>query len=183
MPSPLGHSMVNVSLYMLIGRSRYFFNSWKYLPLCLLIGLFSDIDILFIALGASAYFHRGLTHSILFAVLIAFTFSLAPLFKSKIEWRKILLFFLALTSGHLLLDYFTFDGFLPAGILLFWPFNDTYFQSPYCIFRSFDWMTLKGIFSFATFKAILLEFIICLPFLVLAVYIKNLKRRKIGHVH
>lgn len=66
----------------------------------------------------SIYGHRGYTHSILFALVLAFIFSL---FFLKSDFKKAFLFLTFCTLSHGILDAFTEGG---LGITFFWPFLD-----------------------------------------------------------
>lgn len=81
-----------------------------------------DLDVyLHHASGAySAFEHRGLTHSILFALLCG---AAAAAFSVKLHTRPLVafLFVSVATASHGFLDAFTNGG---SGILFFWPFQD-----------------------------------------------------------
>lgn len=87
----------------------------------------ADLDFLpGIILGNPSRFHHGLTHSIVFALLICLVVALIRQ-RERLDW--------ALLAGsaymtHLLLDFFTRDPSTPVGIPLLWPFLDTTFASP-----------------------------------------------------
>lgn len=65
--------------------------------------------------------HRGLTHSLLFALIVGV--AVAPRFAARtgVPWRRIAAFFTAAMASHGLVDMAT-DGGL--GIALLWPFAD-----------------------------------------------------------
>ena len=68
----------------------------------------------------SAFGHRGLTHSIVFALLCG---AVAAALSRKLDTRPLIafLFVSVATASHGFLDAFTTGG---SGILFFWPFSD-----------------------------------------------------------
>lgn len=66
----------------------------------------------------SVYGHRGYSHSIFFALVLAFIFSL---FFLRSDFKKALLFLSFCTLSHGLLDAFTQGG---LGTTFYWPFSD-----------------------------------------------------------
>lgn len=178
MSSPISHSILGLSLYNLIGKPKILFNGWRGIIIILFVGLLSDIDMFFVVLTNNMYIHRGITHSIFFALSAAFILSLIFLFKEDAVWEKIFMLFLMLTLAHIFIDYITIDDLPPAGIKLFWPFNNINYQSPYCIFPGFDWETPKGLFSLATVRSFLFEFIVCLPALLFTIWVGRYRKAR-----
>ncbi len=87
-------------------------------------GILPDIDVLlgqFMSMVNEFTFHRGVTHSIVFVLMISPVFGifLNKIYKNTpVSWKRwTVLFLLALTS-HLLLDFFT-----NWEMLLFWPLD------------------------------------------------------------
>ena len=76
-------------------------------------------------------YHRGLTHSLTFAIIFSAIVGLILSYLWKFSYKQLFLFTLILYSSHLLLDFFTDGG---KGMQLFFPFTDTYFKSPVAIF-------------------------------------------------
>jgi inner membrane protein len=89
-----------------------------------------DLDVLGFRFGieyASDFGHRGFTHSLMFAALLALTGAAA--------WRyfhagagKVFLFLFASIASHGILDCFTDGG---RGVALLWPFSSERFFAPF----------------------------------------------------
>ena len=88
-----------------------------------------DLDVIAFKLGVpyeSAFAHRGLTHSIFFALLCG---AIAAAFARKLQSQQWIAFaFVSIaTASHGLFDAFTTGG---SGIAFFWPFGDTRYFMP-----------------------------------------------------
>jgi len=86
-----------------------------------LIANAADLDFLLVAGLKSKAWHRGFTHSIVFAFLICLLFLLTP---GREQFRNALGYGLAFTS-HGLLDYVTAKN--GGGVELLWPFSTSKF--------------------------------------------------------
>ena len=81
-------------------------------------------------IGAPHAFHRGVTHTVLAAVLVgAAAVLIARRLRPASAWR-IGCWAAATYGSHLLLDYLTVDVVPPAGAQFFWPFSDAYYIAP-----------------------------------------------------
>lgn len=119
MPTPISHFAVPLALGLGIGRTV--------IPARLLIaGLIAsaipDLDVLAFRLGiaySSAFGHRGFSHSLLFAAVLAV---LAVIWFAGLrsQWQNVLAFIFVCTASHGLLDMLTNGGF---GVAYFWPFS------------------------------------------------------------
>jgi inner membrane protein len=116
----LGRQEAGVSSRARLAASMLFFSALAMLP---------DADVIAFKLGipyAAPWGHRGATHSLVFAALVALAvMGLAPLFRLS-AWRMGLLSVIAVAS-HGLLDSLT-DGGLGAAIL--WPFSNERLFAP-----------------------------------------------------
>ena len=117
MPMPVAHSLVGASLVAAVlpraGRARY--------RATLLTGVVlanaADLDFLFVAVFRSRAWHRGFTHSLVFALVVFLCLLLAL---GRARAREAAAFGLAFAS-HSLLDFATTrDG---GGLELLWPFS------------------------------------------------------------
>ena len=119
-----------------------------------------DIDVLAFKYGIpyeSLWGHRGITHSIFFAVLwsLALVFIFHGKSKSKNK-RNLFIFYFLATASHAILDSFTTGG---AGVAFFAPFdNERYFApwrvikvSPISVSRFFSEWGLKVLASEAKY--------------------------------
>ncbi len=119
MATILSHIALPITLKLISGKSV----SKELLALGCLVSILPDVDVIAFALGipyASEFGHRGLTHSIAFAFIVAFSgMFLSHAMKST---KKILFILLFLsTVSHSLLDALTNGG---LGVALFWPVSN-----------------------------------------------------------
>jgi len=122
MSLPLGHAAFGLTAYDLTtspGKVSVF-RQWKVLAVVIILSNFPDIDVLLGLLysGNGALFHRGPTHSLLFACFFALLYKICAR-----KWKTLpsigFSYSFLLISTHLLADYF----FTDAPISLFWPFE------------------------------------------------------------
>jgi inner membrane protein len=117
MPSPVAHSLIGASLVAAVlprtGRPRY----WVPLAAGALLANAADLDFLLVVLFRSRAWHRGFTHSLVFALAV-FLCLLVALGRARA--REAVAFGLAYAS-HVLLDFATTrEG---GGLELLWPFS------------------------------------------------------------
>lgn len=92
--------------------------------------LFPDADVIAFRFGIpyhSQWGHRGFTHSIVFALIMAF---ISVPFAKKLEANKLSVFWMAFLStlSHAVFDAFTNGG---LGVAFFWPFTHERYFFPY----------------------------------------------------
>jgi inner membrane protein len=124
------------------------------------LALLPDADVIAFKLGipySAPWGHRGATHSLAFAVLVALgALGLARLLRAP-PWRTSLLVLLAVGS-HGLLDALT-DGGLGAALL--WPFSNARFFAPV---RPLPVAPIgAGMFSSRGLYVVAVEFVVFLP--------------------
>ena len=70
MPSPLGHATIGLATYAFSCKNRSILSSWKALAFAAILANLPDLDVLvgLIAHGNGNLFHRGPSHSLLFAL-------------------------------------------------------------------------------------------------------------------
>jgi inner membrane protein len=118
MPLPLGHLAIGFATHCLISKNTDSVNQWKLAIFIIILSNLPDIDVLFglILQSNGSTFHRGPTHSILFALIMGFAAS-----KSSRLWSQIpvisfkICFFLILS--HVVSDYFLTN----SPVSSFWP--------------------------------------------------------------
>ena len=123
MPLPIGHSAIGFATHSLLSNDKANFNKWHTAIFIIILSNLSDIDVLFglILHNNGSVFHRGPTHSILFALIMGYVAS-----KSSKIWPYIstvslktcfmLIFF------HVVADYFLTS----SPVSLYWPFEVGY---------------------------------------------------------
>ncbi|NET04038.1 MAG: metal-dependent hydrolase [Symploca sp. SIO2B6] len=132
MPSPLLHSVSGYILSELLPQvklSTTKSSNWYiqfFYPV--LVATCADFD--FIPQIITGHkFHRGPTHSILFALIFSISLGILINYLWKGWYRKIFCSILILYSSHLFLDFFTSQG-----IPLLWPLINIRLKSPISIF-------------------------------------------------
>lgn len=126
MPTILSHPAVPLGLGIALGSAHV---SGRLLAAGVLASVVPDLDVVGFRLGiayAHELGHRGFTHSLAFALVLA---ALAALFAKQLRARPLPAFafvFMACAS-HGLLDMFTNGG---HGVALLWPISDARFFWP-----------------------------------------------------
>jgi membrane-bound metal-dependent hydrolase YbcI (DUF457 family) len=136
MPFPVAHSFTIASLLSIIDP-RPFRATWTLLLVGIVLGNLPDIDFFFVwFLHWGADWHRGFSHSIIFAMLSGITaaFLFSHIGKSRFNWNLAILFFL-FAESHTALDFFTTPR-PNDGVELFFPFTQTRYA-----FDLFDYQT------------------------------------------
>jgi len=160
MASPLGHSLIGVALYLATVRSSEWSRRWGWLFLLVLFSTMADIDYFPALLGdidlANA-FHRGLTHTALFAFGIVVLYLITGgIKKHEFLWKPALVL-LAASLIHLVLDVVAEDGKAPFGIPVFYPFSNSYYYGPWIIFPKIHKGSYAELFSSANVRVALFE--------------------------
>ena len=86
----------------------------------------ADLDLIPQLLTGEKY-HRGLTHSLIFALLFSVVFCQFSYFLGYYLYKNLFLNTSILYISHLFLDCFTRGS---KGIKLLWPFSDNFYRSP-----------------------------------------------------
>lgn len=177
MPTPIGHSLWSASMYIILRKRfkdiRELKKDFFTIALCLIIGMFPDMDFIFLFFVRNAYLHRSFTHSFIFIVAAALLGGWILKSRKTIN-RPFLLSFL-LVAGHLFWDYGTRCNRVPYGTMLFWPFSARYVSTPRFlqIFPGFDWTNLEGLLSINLLMQIAVELAIFMPLLIAAFFLKK----------
>lgn len=117
MPLPLGHSAIGLAAHEVSAKETAL-PRWKYVIFVAILANLPDVDVivgLFLRDNGSA-FHRGPTHSLLFALIMALAASLAWKAWAQIPRLRFGVCFLVLFS-HVLSDLFLTN----APVSLLWP--------------------------------------------------------------
>jgi inner membrane protein len=115
MPTIISHAIVPLALAVALGpkriRPRVAFAG-------AVLAMLPDADVAGMAMGidyAAEWGHRGASHSLVFAILVALPLGLLL---DRSRWRRSWLFLAAATASHGLLDMATSGG---LGVALWWP--------------------------------------------------------------
>ena len=123
MPTPIGHALGGIAAGAFIVRrtTATVPVGARRIPVVLifaLLGLLPDIDFL---LGE----HRGMTHTVGAALAVG-------LLAAAVDRRPAVWLAAAVAYGsHVLLDWLGTDTVAPIGVMVFWPFDHTFYLSPY----------------------------------------------------
>lgn len=122
MSLPLGHAALGITAYDLTTDAAKVsvFRQWKVMAVVVVLSNLPDIDVIWGLLysGNGDLFHRGPTHSILFAVFMGILYAACTRIWKSLPPITFFQSFL-LIGSHLFADYLFTDGPLS----LFWPFE------------------------------------------------------------
>ena len=95
-----------------------------------------DVDFLLgFALGQPGDFHRGVSHTVVAALVVGMLLATVTWWRQRGAWWPAALTFTAVYASHLVVDAMTIDAREPAGAPFFWPVSDAYFMFPFTIFN------------------------------------------------
>jgi inner membrane protein len=122
-----GHGLVAT----LISKSFNQKSNKKLLSLCVFLSVLPDFDVIGFSLGidyGDPLGHRGFSHSILFAAMVAILLAFLTSKKFEISKTKLAILYFLCVISHAILDSLT-NGGLGVGFLI--PFDNTRYFSPY----------------------------------------------------
>jgi len=128
MPTVMSHAVVGIALGSLTGipaRRRPFWITVALLP------VLPDLDVIGVAFGIrfhSVWGHRGISHSLAFAVVVGLIAALLTRRQTGMRLVPLALFYAAITASHGMLDALTNGG---PGIAFFAPFDTTRYFVPW----------------------------------------------------
>jgi inner membrane protein len=131
MPSVFTHAFAALALGKVSTGEKRFARFWALSAFCAVV---PDADVISFAFGVgrgSMFGHRGLTHSLMFAMLLALSVVRLAFRKTKgfsKDWWKLLIYFFIVTASHGLLDALTDGG---SGVAFFAPFDATRYFFPW----------------------------------------------------
>jgi len=120
MPLPLGHSAIGFATHSLISNDKGCFNKWRVAIFIVILSNLPDIDVLLglVLQNNGSAFHRGPTHSILFALILGFVASKSSKLWSQIPLISFKTCFMLILS-HVVADYFLTN----SPVSFYWPFE------------------------------------------------------------
>ncbi|MFN3076649.1 MAG: metal-dependent hydrolase [Alphaproteobacteria bacterium] len=126
MPTFLSHPAVPLALAYGLGGAAV---PRRLMMVGVTVSILPDLDVLAFQLGIpylNAFGHRGFSHSITLAVIVAL---ITAMFARRLgsEWKRVFAFVGVSMGSHGLLDAFTNGG---QGIALLWPFTDERYFAP-----------------------------------------------------
>ncbi|MDT4897721.1 MAG: inner membrane protein [Acidobacteriota bacterium] len=131
MPSAFTHAFAALALGKVSTGEKRPIRFWVLSALCAVL---PDVDVIIgfaFGLRGSMFDHRGITHSLLFALLLVLlvvrlAFKETPAFSKK--WWRLFVYFFIITASHGLLDALTDGG---SGVAFFAPFDGTRYFFPW----------------------------------------------------
>jgi membrane-bound metal-dependent hydrolase YbcI (DUF457 family) len=120
MPLPLGHAAIGFATHSLISNDKGYFNKWQVAIFIVILSNLPDIDVLLglILQNNGSAFHRGPTHSILFALIMGLIASQTSKLWSHIPTISFKTSFLLILS-HVVADYYLTN----SPVSFYWPFE------------------------------------------------------------
>ena len=120
MPLPLGHAAIGFATHSLISNDKGCFNKWRVAIFIVILSNLPDIDVLLglILQNNGSVFHRGPTHSILFALIMGLIASQTSKLWSHIPTISFKTSFLLILS-HVVADHYLTN----SPVSFYWPFE------------------------------------------------------------
>lgn len=181
MPTAISHSLVAVVFGKIFSKST----GVKFWMLSIFCAIIPDIDVIMFSFGIPyehMYGHRGISHSIFFALLVSLIVVLMGFREikrnSKLWWSFVFYFFL-IGLSHDILDAMTSGG---LGIGFFIPFDSTRYFFPFRPIRVSPFRIIR-FFSSEGQRIVVSEFIwVWIPAIILLFLIQFIKAQRHSHV-
>ncbi len=188
MASPVGHSAVGLTAFLFM--VRVWPRQWtrRALLLAVLIALANlpDFDFFVPLIHGEAFgsaWHRGFTHSIVFAVGVAFCLAAvmtrpdirAGWLPLRAVWQVWAISFV-LVASHLVLDMLGADDRPPFGVPLFLPFSNTHFISSWTPFKAVNHNSLAVFFAPENLLTMAYDLVLLGPLVAVAAYYCHARR-------
>lgn len=164
MASPVGHSLIAVSIVMVWSarfprhRTISWFrkHAWILFAAVVLANV-PDLDYVpGMVIGDLNAFHYGFTHSLGFILAFWVLLMLAGRL-CRLDIRRWAVLAAALLLSHLLVDIVTADGRGPYGIMLFWPLSEIRIHSPVTLFPMYSKAQMGDLWQWRNLGSLLQE--------------------------
>lgn len=172
---PVGHSLMGLLIYGIFNQKK----EWRHDIGIILIYVFlvnlPDGDFIPVVFGFDSYnvFHRGITHTLLFSLIVAVIFSAGLRLKNNTPFMASFPIFFLLLYSHVVIDIFGIDTSPPKGVMAFYPLTDQYFTYP--LLPQVPHGNLQELLSIVNLKTAIYESSLFLPFL----FVLILRKRKV----
>lgn len=169
MPSPLGHLLMGYIIHDATARPAEA-KRWQTMAFALVAANVPDFDFIpGLLIGMPRYYHRGITHSLGFAILFALVTSLLLRGRKRDSLGRYVVLSFGLYCSHLVLDTLSRS----RGVPLFWPLSNDYVVAPFAFFPglqgelalSLD--AIVGLFSLHNVVTLSTELFFLLPLMLL----------------
>lgn len=163
MASPAAHSLTGAIIYFAF-KSRHRLAA-RDLWWLILAANIADFDLIpGMLTGDHALFHRTLSHSVLGSLLFAFIVYVICRWRNHHSPGRFTLLMFTAYASQLMVDWLSLDTGPPAGLPLFWPFDDEHYMASPTVFLNIE---RTGLFSpeviIHNIKAVILEIVILGP--------------------
>jgi membrane-bound metal-dependent hydrolase YbcI (DUF457 family) len=168
----MGHTLISSTIAVILLRKEYLKTHLKFIIISvLIISIFPDLDLLWDLSGHTPLIHHTFTHSFFAPLFLSLLYSIFALLKKiKIHYELVMLFCIIYIL-HLGADYYAIDLKEPIGLMLFWPFWDTYYISSHPFFMPLFKETISQFFLKDNFYALASELLLVFP-LVCAIFLR-----------
>lgn len=134
MALPIAHATVGYLVHRL-DRRRTGFGGCRRALAFMAIANLPDADFaLGFVIGQPGVFHRGLSHTLLAALVFGAALGALTRWRHGGRWLPASAVFACVYASHLLIDAFTIDERGPAGAQFLWPLSDAYYIAPVTLF-------------------------------------------------
>ena len=177
MTTPAGHFLFGLGVFLSTPRTSRRV-TFILLALLMAAAIIPDIDLFPLLWGdmaAANSNHQQFSHSLLFTSAVALLITLAASLLGCGRFLRLSPYFIAAAWSHLLLDMLTHDSHEPIGIMLFWPFSDTRFNSPVSLFGGLSKSRLEDLISWHNLGVVAGELMVLAP-LIVAIWELRLRR-------
>lgn len=167
MPTPVAHSLIGIALFQ-TRTVTFFKNDWLTVLFFISLANMPDLDFIpGLLKGKPNMYHQGYSHTLGAALLVGLVGGYLFGKHNGSIFRSSCIVCLAYYS-HMMLDYCNQDGRFPYGVMLFWPFADTFFMAPFAFFdpvmksaSSANW--LQSVLSMHNLKVAIKELVMMGP--------------------
>ncbi len=183
MPSPVGHSVIGLSIGLLYawprgsvaGRWMETIKRHRFpLFLAVVLANLPDIDYVpGILTGDLNAYHQQITHTLGWILLVAGGTWMVWKYVQPTVGLKEAAFILACLAGHLVADWLTDDGSYPFGIMMWWPFSSDHTIAPRHIFPSPQKADWGEVFDWHNARVMGIEFLITAPLILIVLIVKR----------
>lgn len=162
MPLPIAHGLLGASIVALVHPKQEFKN-WKLLLSGFALAILPDFDFAFVFLLGWQDFHRGITHSLFFALAVgAVIFALL-----KNQNRRVPLAYSMAFLSHTLLDYATSRQ--SDGVRLLAPLDDGFYKLGLIGFSELT----RGLVISDMLRFMAIEALVFAPFFLLVLFVRK----------